>query len=292
MPVTVKTFATSGEAAAALSSERDARYLGGGTLVMRAAQRRRSLGFDGRAGDGPRPDATRHRQFPHHDRRRRHLCARSRRARARVSPSRRRPRLAARPCATWAPSAAICSLQRRSAISRSRCSRSMRRSRCRAATARATCRSRNFSPGATGMPGALVLSVSCQRPSSADAFRYRKIARIKPKGGSRGDARRASFRPAAAASSARASRSARWQRRRFAPRRPSARSKAARSTRRASPPRSPPRPRGLRRPTIRSPAPGIGARSSASICAACSTGGHKESVRKAHGQDRPAISSQ
>jgi xanthine dehydrogenase small subunit len=36
MPVTVKTFATSTEAAAALSSERDARYLGGGTLVMRA----------------------------------------------------------------------------------------------------------------------------------------------------------------------------------------------------------------------------------------------------------------
>ena len=32
--------------------------------------------------------------------------------------------------------------------------------------------------------GALVLSVSCQKPSSADAFRYRKIARIKPKGGS------------------------------------------------------------------------------------------------------------
>ncbi len=36
MPVTVKTFTTSGEAAAALSSERDARYLGGGTLVMHA----------------------------------------------------------------------------------------------------------------------------------------------------------------------------------------------------------------------------------------------------------------
>jgi len=32
--------------------------------------------------------------------------------------------------------------------------------------------------------GALVLAVSCQRPASADAFRYRKIARIKPKGGS------------------------------------------------------------------------------------------------------------
>jgi CO/xanthine dehydrogenase FAD-binding subunit len=32
--------------------------------------------------------------------------------------------------------------------------------------------------------GALVLSVSCTRPTSAEAFRYRKIARIKPKGGS------------------------------------------------------------------------------------------------------------
>jgi CO/xanthine dehydrogenase FAD-binding subunit len=32
--------------------------------------------------------------------------------------------------------------------------------------------------------GALVLAISCQRPSPAEAFRYRKIARIKPKGGS------------------------------------------------------------------------------------------------------------
>src|SRR3954469_13044460 len=36
MPVTARTFASSGEAAAALSSERGACYLGGGTLVMRA----------------------------------------------------------------------------------------------------------------------------------------------------------------------------------------------------------------------------------------------------------------
>jgi CO/xanthine dehydrogenase FAD-binding subunit len=36
MPVTVKTFANLGEAAAALLSDRGARYLGGGTLVMRA----------------------------------------------------------------------------------------------------------------------------------------------------------------------------------------------------------------------------------------------------------------
>src|SRR3984893_3165980 len=36
MPVTVRTFVNSGEAAAALSADRGARYLGGGTLVMRA----------------------------------------------------------------------------------------------------------------------------------------------------------------------------------------------------------------------------------------------------------------
>src|SRR5262245_54115999 len=36
MPITVKTFATLAEAAAALSADRDARFLAGGTLVMRA----------------------------------------------------------------------------------------------------------------------------------------------------------------------------------------------------------------------------------------------------------------
>ncbi|NEU95429.1 FAD binding domain-containing protein [Bradyrhizobium uaiense] len=36
MPVTVKTFTSSQDAAAALSSDRGARYLGGGTLVMRS----------------------------------------------------------------------------------------------------------------------------------------------------------------------------------------------------------------------------------------------------------------
>jgi CO/xanthine dehydrogenase FAD-binding subunit len=36
MPVTVKTFTSTSEAAAALSSDHSARYLGGGTLVMRA----------------------------------------------------------------------------------------------------------------------------------------------------------------------------------------------------------------------------------------------------------------
>src|SRR4029450_5711494 len=36
MPITVKTFATLGEAASALQSDRTARFLAGGTLVMRA----------------------------------------------------------------------------------------------------------------------------------------------------------------------------------------------------------------------------------------------------------------
>ena len=36
MPITVKTYATLGEAASALQSDRAARFLGGGTLVMRA----------------------------------------------------------------------------------------------------------------------------------------------------------------------------------------------------------------------------------------------------------------
>jgi CO/xanthine dehydrogenase FAD-binding subunit len=41
-----------------------------------------------------------------------------------------------------------------------------------------------FLAGRDRAAGGLVLSIACQRPSSADAFRYRKIARIKPKGGS------------------------------------------------------------------------------------------------------------
>ena len=36
MPVSVKTYTTLGEAGAALAAERGSRYIGGGTLVMRA----------------------------------------------------------------------------------------------------------------------------------------------------------------------------------------------------------------------------------------------------------------
>ena len=219
MPVTVKTFATSGEAAAALSSERDARYLGGGTLVMRALNEGDRLGFDGGAGDRPRPDATRRRAAP---------ASRS----APASPSRAfspsasspfcirsPPRSAARRCATWARSAAICSRRRRSAISPSRCSRSMPPLRCRAAMARATCRSRNSSPGATGMPGGARALGLLPAPVQRRGVSLSQDRAHQAEGRLRGDARRPCCRRAAAASSARASRSARWRRLPFAPRR-------------------------------------------------------------------------
>ena len=48
--------------------------------------------------------------------------------------------------------------------------------------ARATWGSRSFWPGAIARRGAIVLSVSCDRPPNPDSFRYRKVARVKPKG--------------------------------------------------------------------------------------------------------------
>ena len=88
------------------------------------------------------------------------------------------------------------------------------------------------------------------RPASPTRFAIRKIARVKPKGASvltiavhAAERRRARV-------GRRASPMARWRRPRCAPRPPSARSKGARSTRPASPRRSrPPRKEPRRRPT-------------------------------------------
>ena len=57
MPVTVKTFATPGEAAAALSSDRAARFIGGGTLVMRALNEGDLSDLHGRAPRRARAEA-------------------------------------------------------------------------------------------------------------------------------------------------------------------------------------------------------------------------------------------
>ena len=77
--------------------------------------------------------------------------------------------------------------------------------------------------------GTLVLSISCQKPASAEAFRYRKIARIKPKGGSVITLAAHLANEQRPRSSAPALRSARWRRRKFAPAPPSARWRDARS---------------------------------------------------------------
>ena len=182
MPVTVKTFATSGEAAAALSSDRSARYLGGGTLVMRAlnegdisvstvvrATDRALTRIDvassritiGAGVTFARILAERDLAFLH-------------------APARSIGGPAVRNMGTvggnlFAPSpygdfaVALLALEATVAVQGG--------FRARDVPIEEFLQSRE-------RQSALVLAVSCQRPASADAFRYRKVARIKPKGGS------------------------------------------------------------------------------------------------------------
>jgi CO/xanthine dehydrogenase FAD-binding subunit len=183
MPVTVKTFATSGEVAAALSSERDARYLGGGTLVMRALN-------EGDVSVATVVRAT--------DRALTQLDVGSSRITlgagvtfARVLAERELGFLhpvassiggpAVRNMGTvggnlFAPSpfgdftVALLALDATVAVQGGYGARDVP--------------IEEFLEGRGRMTSGLVLSVSFQRPSIAEAFRYRKIARIKPKGGS------------------------------------------------------------------------------------------------------------
>src|ERR1700748_1023625 len=183
MPVTVRTFASSGEAAAALSSDRSARYLGGGTLVMRALNEGDiSISTIVRASDtalmrieaaGPRVTigagvtfarilAERDLAFLH-------------------EPARSIGGPAVRNMGTvggnlFAPSpygdftVALLALDATVSVQGGLGARDIP--------------IEEFLQSRERQGGGLVLSVSCQRPASADAFRYRKIARIKPKGGS------------------------------------------------------------------------------------------------------------
>jgi len=182
MPVTVKTFATSGEAAAALSSDRGARYLGGGTLVMRALNEGDiAISTIVRASD--------------------HALMRIDAAGARVTigagvtfakiiaerdlaflhaPARSIGGPAVRNMGTvggnlFASSpygdftVALLALDATVAVQSGLGAREV--------GIEEFLQSRERQAG-------LVLSISCQKPASADAFRYRKITRIKPKGGS------------------------------------------------------------------------------------------------------------
>jgi CO/xanthine dehydrogenase FAD-binding subunit len=183
MPVTVRTFTNSSEAAAALSSDRGARYLGGGTLVMRALNEGDiSISTIVRASDqaltridasGPRVTlgagvtfarilAERDLGFLH-------------------APARSIGGPAVRNMGTvggnlFAPNpfgdftVALLALDAIVAVQGGFGARDIP--------------VEEFLQSRERQAGALVLSVSCARPASADAFRYRKIARIKPKGGS------------------------------------------------------------------------------------------------------------
>jgi CO/xanthine dehydrogenase FAD-binding subunit len=183
MPVTVRTFASSGEAATALSSDPGARYFGGGTLVMRALNE----------GDISISTIVRA-----HDQ-----------ALTRIDAS--SPRVTIGAGVTFAKILAERDLAFLHAAARSIGGPAVRNM--------GTVGGNLFAPnpygdftvallaldavvsvqgsfGARDVPieeflqsrerqaGTLVLAVSCQKPLSPDAFRYRKIARIKPKGGS------------------------------------------------------------------------------------------------------------
>ena len=183
MPVTVKTFSSSSDAAAALSSDRGARYLGGGTLVMRALNEGDvSISTMVRANDhalnrieasGPRVTlgagvtfarilAERDLAFLH-------------------APARSIGGPAVRNMGTvggnlFAPNpygdftVALLALDATIAVLGGFGARDIP--------------IEEFLQSRERQAGMLVLSVSCTRPASAEAFRYRKIARIRPKGGS------------------------------------------------------------------------------------------------------------
>src|SRR6202048_248275 len=185
MPVTVKTFATLGEAAAALSSERDARYLGGGTLVMRALNEGDlSVSTVVRATDRAltRLDITSSR-----------ITIGAGVAFARVLAERELAFLhpvagsiggpAVRNMGTiggnlFAPTPfgdfAVAMLALDATVS------------VQGGYGARDAPIEEFLSGRARMAGGLVLSVSFQRPSAAGAFRYRQIARIKPRGASVG----------------------------------------------------------------------------------------------------------
>src|SRR5215510_9169871 len=182
MAVTVRTFASSGEAAAALSSDRGARYLGGGTLVMRALNEGDvSISTIVRASDHAltRIDATGSRItigagvtfariLAERDLAFLHAPARSIGGPAVRNMGTVGGNLFAQnPFGDF--TVALLALDATVAVQGGFGARDIP--------------IEEFLQSRERQAGALVLSVSCTRPASADAFRYRKVARIKPKGG-------------------------------------------------------------------------------------------------------------
>jgi CO/xanthine dehydrogenase FAD-binding subunit len=183
MAVAVKTFASSTEAAAALSSDRTARYLGGGTLVMRALN------------EGDVSIST--------------IVRTSDRALTRIEAGSSRVTIGAG--VTFANILAERDLAFLHAPARSIGGPAVRNMgtvggnlfaqnpygdfalALLALDARVTVVSgfgvrdvaiEEFLVSRARQSAVLVTSISCQKPSSLDAFRYRKITRVKPNGGS------------------------------------------------------------------------------------------------------------
>ena len=183
MPVTVKTFANTSEAAAALSSDRGARYLGGGTLVMRALNEGDiSIATIVRANDqalmridssGSRvtigAGVTFSRILTDRDLAFLHAPARSIGGPAVRNMGTVGGNLFAQnPYGDF--TVALLALDAMVSVQGGFGARDVS--------------IEEFLQSRERQAGTLVLSISCQKPLSADAFRYRKIARIKPKGGS------------------------------------------------------------------------------------------------------------
>jgi CO/xanthine dehydrogenase FAD-binding subunit len=182
MPVTVKTFATASEAASALS-DRAARYLGGGTLVMRALNEGDvSISTVVRATDRAldRIDASGSRIVIGAGVTFARILA-ERELAFLHAPARLIGGPAVRNMGTvggnlFAPvpygdfTVALLALDATVSVQGGFGVRDMAID--------------EFLQSRDRQSGALVLAVSCARPASAEAFRYRKVARIKPKGGS------------------------------------------------------------------------------------------------------------
>lgn len=183
MAVTVKTFTSVSEAAGALSSDRTARYLGGGTLVMRALNEGDvSISTVVRAQDqaltridasGPRitlgAGVTFARVLAERDLGFLHAPARSIGGPAVRNMGTVGGNLFA-PYPYGDFTVALLALDATVAVQGGFGSRDVG--------------IEEFLQARDRQSGTLVLSISCTRPTSTGAFRYRKIARIKPKGGS------------------------------------------------------------------------------------------------------------
>jgi xanthine dehydrogenase small subunit len=183
MPVSVKTFATVPEAASALSSERGARYIGGGTLVMRAVNegdlsfstivRVKDLSLTNIRAGGSRitigAGVTLARILGERDLAFLHPVARSI-----GGPAVRNMGTVGGNLFAPAPfgdlGVALLALDATVSMQGGYGVRDMG--------------IEEFFAGRDRAAGSVVISVSCERPASAEAFRYRKISRVRPKGAS------------------------------------------------------------------------------------------------------------